>query len=247
VGTLVCHNAEVLSCIVLAQLARKGAACTYGSTSTILDLKYGTCAVGSPEYAKINAAIARLAQYYGLPSFVGGGCSDSKVPDHQSAYEFTLSATMTALAGADIIFGCGGIEQGLTMDCAKLIMDAEMVRMILNAATDMPFDDDALALDIINSVGQGGSFLTHEHTLRHMRDQSSTRLFDRRTLEAWASETANASLLEHAYAEAADIINSHQPPKLPTGAEITMEEIIKEFEIKAGIGKRIKTAVEALA
>ncbi len=91
-GTLVSHNAEVLSCVVLAQLARKGAACTYGSCSTIQDLKYGTSAVGSPEYAKINAAIAKLAKYYGLPSFVGGGCSDSKVPDHQSAYEFNWGA-----------------------------------------------------------------------------------------------------------------------------------------------------------
>ena len=246
-GTLVSHNAEVLSCIVLAQLARKGATCTYGSCSTILDLRYGTSAVGSPEYAKINSAIAKLSKYYKLPSFVGGGCSDSKVPDHQSAYEFTLNAAMTALSGANMIFGCGGLEQGLTMDYAKLIMDAEMVRMILNAATDIPFDGDSLALDIINSVGPGGSFLTHEHTLKHMRDQSFTRLFDRRTLEDWDSETANASLLEHAYTEAADIINSHQPPKLPSGAEMAMEEIIKEFEIKAGIGKRIKIAVDAPA
>jgi trimethylamine--corrinoid protein Co-methyltransferase len=246
-GTLVSHNAEVLSCIVLAQLARKGAACTYGSCSTILDLRYGTSAVGSPEYAKINSAIARLSKYYKLPSFVGGGCSDSKVPDQQSAYEFTLSAAMTALSGANMIFGCGGLEQGLTMDYAKLIMDAEMIRMILNAATDIPFDDDALALDIIHSVGPGGTFLTHDHTLCHMRDQSCTRLFDRRTLEDWGSETANASLLEHAYAEATDIINSHQSPKLPSVAEMAMEEIVREFESKAGIAKRIKTAVEAPA
>ena len=157
-GTLVSHNAEVLSSIVLAQLARKGIACTYGSCSTILDLKYGTAALGSPEYAKINAATAKLAKYYGLPSFVAGGCSDSKVPDHQSAYEFSLGAVITALAGADMIFGCGGLEQGLTMDYAKLIMDAEMVRMILNAATNIPFDEEELALDIIGNVGPGGYF-----------------------------------------------------------------------------------------
>ena len=237
-GTLVSHNAEVLSCVVLAQLARKGAACTYGSCSTILDLKYGTGAVGSPEYAKINAAAAKLAKYYGLPSFVGGGCSDSKVPDHQSAYEFTLGAAITALAGADMIFGCGGLEQGLTMDYAKLIMDTEMVRMILNAATNIPFDEEELALDIIGNVGPGGSFLVHDHTLRHMRDQSWPQLFDRKNLEDWHSEGAGTSLLERAYTKSVEIIDSHQPPELPVGADLAMEEIVREFESQAGVVQR---------
>jgi trimethylamine--corrinoid protein Co-methyltransferase len=246
-GTLVSHNAEVLSCIILAQLARKGTNCTYGSCSTILDLRYGTSAVGSPECAKLNSAISKLSKYYKLPSFVGAGCSDSKVPDQQSAYEFSLNASIAALAGANIIAGCGGLEQGLTMDYAKLIMDAEMIRMISNSTADIPFDDDALALDIIQSVGPGGTFLTHEHTLRHMRDQSYTRLFDRRTFEDWGLETVNTSLIEHAYVEAIDIINSHQSPKLPSGAEIAMKRIIREFESKAGFAKGVNTAVEESA
>ncbi len=81
-GTLVTHNAEVLSGIILAQLTKKGVSCTYGSTSTILDLRFGTSAIGSPEYGMINASIAKLAQYYRLPSYVGGGASDSKIPGY---------------------------------------------------------------------------------------------------------------------------------------------------------------------
>jgi trimethylamine--corrinoid protein Co-methyltransferase len=246
-GTLVCHNAEVLSCIVLAQLARRGSACTYGSTSTILDLKYGTCAVGSPEYAKINAAVAKLSKYYGLPCFVGGGCSDSKVPDHQSAYEFTLSATMTALTGADIIFGCGGIEQGLTMDYAKLIMDAEMVRMIMKAAGDISCDGDGLALDVIRNVGPGGSFLTHRHTLKHMHLQSRPHLFDRRTLEDWGSNNTDNYLLEQAYATAVDIIKTYTQSRLPAGVESSMAEIVQEFESEFGLRIEKQHSVSATA
>ena len=126
-GTLVSHNAEVLSTVVLAQLLKKGLPCTYGSTSTILDLRFGTSAIGSPEYGMINASLARIARYYRLPSWVGGGASDSKEPDVQSGYEFSLSATLSALSGANIIFGSGVIEQGMTMDYAKLVMDAEMI------------------------------------------------------------------------------------------------------------------------
>ena len=78
----------------------------------------------------INASLAKMAQYYRLPGWVGGGATDSKEPDIQSGYEFTLSATLSALSGGNIIFGSGVLEQGLTMDYAKLIMDAEMIRMI---------------------------------------------------------------------------------------------------------------------
>ncbi len=62
-GTLVTHNAEVLSGIVLAQLANPGAKVWYGSSTTTFDLKRGTAPVGSPELALTSAAVAKLGQY----------------------------------------------------------------------------------------------------------------------------------------------------------------------------------------
>ncbi len=72
-GTLVMHNAEVLAGIVLSQLTRKGSPVIYGSSTTIMDLKTTTAPVGAPELGMINAAVAKLAQYYLLPSWVAGG------------------------------------------------------------------------------------------------------------------------------------------------------------------------------
>lgn len=71
-GTLVTHNAEVLSSIVLAQLVNPGAPIWYGSSTTCFDLKKGTAPVGSPELALINAGVAHLGHYYNLPVFVAG-------------------------------------------------------------------------------------------------------------------------------------------------------------------------------
>jgi trimethylamine--corrinoid protein Co-methyltransferase len=71
-GTLVTHNAEVLSGIVLAQLTERGAPCIYGSSTTAIDLRLAAASVGSPELALISAAVATLAQRYNLPSFVAG-------------------------------------------------------------------------------------------------------------------------------------------------------------------------------
>ena len=234
-GTLVTHNTEVLSGIILAQLTKKGVPCTYGSTSTILDLRFGTSAIGSPEYGMINASIAKLAQYYRLPSYVGGGASDSKVPDIQSGYEFTLSATLSALAGGNIVFGSGVLEQGLTIDFAKLVMDAEMIRMIQVAIRGIEISDDKLAMDVIHEVGPGGAYITHEHSLRSMRSQSYSKLFDRRSRSDWMEVTDGASMRERAYEAAIDIIQNHQPLPLPEGAPETMDDIVKEFEKELNI------------
>jgi trimethylamine--corrinoid protein Co-methyltransferase len=71
-GTLVTHNAEVLSGIVLAQLTERGCPVMYGSSTTAMDLKLAAASVGSPEIAVISAAVAQMARRYMIPSFVAG-------------------------------------------------------------------------------------------------------------------------------------------------------------------------------
>ena len=72
-GSLVMHNVEILTLVVLSQLVKKGAPVIYGSSTTALDLRRATAAVGSPELALLNGAVAKLAKYYSLPSLVAGG------------------------------------------------------------------------------------------------------------------------------------------------------------------------------
>jgi len=72
-GAIVIHNAEVLSGLVLNQLTCKGAPGFYGSSTTCLDLRHGVATVGSPEMGMINAAVAQLAKFYQVPSWVAGG------------------------------------------------------------------------------------------------------------------------------------------------------------------------------
>jgi trimethylamine--corrinoid protein Co-methyltransferase len=71
-GTLVTHNAEVLSGITLNQLTKKGSPVVYGSSTTAMDLRFAAASVGSPELGLIGAAVAQLARFYLLPSWVAG-------------------------------------------------------------------------------------------------------------------------------------------------------------------------------
>lgn len=71
-GAMVIVNSEILGGIVLSQLTKKGAPVMYGCTCGVLDLRTGSSLVGSPEFALINGAAALQAQYYNLPSYIGG-------------------------------------------------------------------------------------------------------------------------------------------------------------------------------
>ena len=71
-GTLIVHNAEVLGGITLSQLSKKGAPVIYGSSTTMLDLTLANAPVGAPEMSLLSAAVAKLGQYYNLPTYVSG-------------------------------------------------------------------------------------------------------------------------------------------------------------------------------
>jgi trimethylamine--corrinoid protein Co-methyltransferase len=71
-GTMVTHNAEVLAGLTLSQLTRKGAKVIYGSSTTAMDLRLAAASVGTPECALISGAVAQLARFYLLPSWVAG-------------------------------------------------------------------------------------------------------------------------------------------------------------------------------
>ena len=73
-GTLVQHNAEVLSGIVLSQLVERGCQVIYGSSTTAMDLKLAAASVGSPELALFSAACAQIARRYLHPELRRRAC-----------------------------------------------------------------------------------------------------------------------------------------------------------------------------
>lgn len=236
-GTIANHNAEVLAAIMLAQLTQKGTRCTYCSISTIMDLKLMVGAVGAPELGMISAAATKMAQFYNLPSWIGAGLSDSKLPDAQAGYEFAINALLGALSGANIVYGAGALESALTIDYAKLVMDAEAMGYIRKIINGIEITSDTLALDIIHEVGPGGEFLTHEHTFAHLKDQSQVKVFNRQTRTAW--EAAGAmDTAENAYGKALQILETHKVAPLPQGAAEELTRIIDEYEIELGVKKK---------
>ena len=191
-------------------------------------MKSGTAPMASPENALIAASVTQMAGYYHLPVRAGAGVTDSKIPDAQAGYEFAMNALSLALTGANIIWGAGCLDSGLGFDYAKLLMDHECAQNISFMLKGVPVDNEQLALELIEEVGPGGSFLTHKHTFKRARSQARTDLFSRQPFAGWENAGAK-TMTERAYEKAAGLIEKHEPRPLPEGVQREVDAILDEF------------------
>ena len=94
--------------------------------------------------------------------------------------EKTRTGLIPALASANLIYGLGVLESGITFGFGQLVLDNEFARMIKHTLTGIPVSDESLAVDVIKEEGPFRDFLSHDSTFKHMRSQSRPRLVDRR-------------------------------------------------------------------
>ena len=154
--------------------------------------------------------------------------------DAQSGHEKTITSLLPALAGANLIYGLGMLESGVTIDYAQLVMDAEFARMVKYCVPGIRVDDETLSVDVIGDVGPFGDFLSHDDTFKGMRGQSQTKLIDRRVREDWTA-SGSTTIYERALAEARRILETHQPEPLPEGVPEELRAIIDDAERELGL------------
>jgi len=149
--------------------------------------------------------------------------------DAQSGHEKTLTGLLPALAGANLIYGLGMLESGMTFDFGQLVMDHEFARFIKQAVGGIPVNDDTLMVEEIKKVGPFGDFLSLDSTMKYMRGQSQPKLIDRRVRDEWQAR-GSTTIYERALAEARRILAEHQPLPLPEGAADELHRIVTESE-----------------
>ncbi len=150
-------------------------------------------------------------------------------------HEKTLTGLMAALAGANLIYGPGMLESGITFDFGQLVLDCEMVRMIKHTVQGFEVNTENLATEVIQTVGPAGHFLSQMHTLKHMRSQSRAELIDRDKMEKWRAAGAT-DIYTRAAGKAQQILTEHQPQPLPEKATAEIRAIITDTEGELGIG-----------
>jgi trimethylamine--corrinoid protein Co-methyltransferase len=238
-GGLLVANAELLSGLVIAQLAREGAPFVYGGGVAIMDMRSMNVSYASPEFWTNMAALCDLARHYRLPLFSFGGCSDSKMFDEQAGLEGALWILTTALAGGNLSHDVGYIEYGLTASMEMTVLNDEIIGLVRRILGGIDVSEETMAVDLIDQVGPGGHFLNEEHTLRHFRENWYPSLFDRSSHATWL-EKGGLPYGELANRRVRSILESHRPEPLSEDIRAAVSAIVARADA------RCKTAKNAL-
>ncbi len=213
-GALVLQNAEALAGLALAQIARPEAPVCYGSFTSNVDMRTGSPAFGTPEYAKAALASGQLARRYGLP-LRSSSVTASNAPDAQAAYESQMALWGAIMGGCNVLLhGAGWLESGLTASAEKFIIDVEMLQMFAEFLKPVPADAAALAVDAIAEVGPGGHFFGTAHTMERFETAFySPLLSDWRNFETWRDD-GSVDATRRANRIYKETLAAYEPPDL---------------------------------
>lgn len=218
-GTILLHNIEFLSGLVLFQAVNPGTPIIYGTGASQLDMQTGRYG-GSPDGHTLRLGLCEMARFYNLPSNLWGLSTASKSIDALYGYEATTACLLAVLAGADEIYSMGLLGSAQILSLEKMVLDNHLARQIAVMNAPPILDDEHLQTELIERVGIGGHYLR----------QRETRAYTRREyIPVWPP--AGKSVLELAREEALEIANHHQPPPLPEGAEDKIENLLREADI----------------
>lgn len=152
------------------------------------------------------------------------------MPDAQAGHEKTITSLLPALAGANLIYGMGMLELGVTFSFGQLMIDNEIAGMVKRVVQGIRVADDTLAVELIKEVGAGKDFLAKKHTRQYMGpEQSKVKLFDRRMRGAWQGR-GGKDLAEAASEKAQDILKNYKPAPLPAKVVSTLRSIVEDAE-----------------
>jgi trimethylamine--corrinoid protein Co-methyltransferase len=225
-GATVVALAELLSAVVLFQLAAPGCPLIALPEAASADLRSGLYVSTSPEAAAATLAGVEMAkQVYGLPTLGLGPGSDAKAPDFQDGIE--AGGLLHALLGADSLVGLGCLDGVQITSLATIVLHHDAAGMVKAEArrVSLSLDADSCLIDDIRAVGPGGHFLGRRSTRRHARDVWQPSIMRRGTFEASQGRT----LVQDALERARELLATHEVLPMADDVERHIDSVIAGF------------------
>jgi len=233
-GALTLSHAEALFGITLSQIVRPGAPVMYGSFTSNVDMKSGSPAFGTPEYAKAAFGAGQLARYIRAP-WRCSSATASNAPDAQAVYESQMSLWGALLGGCHfMLHAAGWLEGGLTASLEKFILDVEMLQMFAELFQPVLASAEEIGVEAVAEVGPGGHFFAAAHTMQRYRDAFYSPLVsDWRNYGTWAADGAKTAT-ERANARWRETLASFQPPALDAGVREALTAFVERRRREGG-------------
>ena len=168
-GAIVLGDAEVLSAMVLMQLAHPGAPVMHSIITSLMNPRTGGYIGDVP--LPVSLIAVQLAHAWNVPT-LGGGSFSSDAPEigWQSGYEAGFGSVQIPLAGGELCGYMGMMSSSMVLYPEQIILDSAIAMDVLDTYKEFEFKDLEVNLDVIKSVGPGGHFLREKHTREHIRD-----------------------------------------------------------------------------
>jgi trimethylamine--corrinoid protein Co-methyltransferase len=223
-GTAVVNNTEIVAAVTAVQLVHPGARIIHAGGPTALDMRSGSYFAAVPESILLRGIQGQMAAFYGLPAGLGYGGTKAKEPGAQAAWENALTMLIEFFAGADFIFGSGLLDSSQILSLEQLVVDDEVFGVVTRLLRGVAVDDDALAVDLIKTMGFDGNYLFDTHTRKHVRELWQARLGETGTYEAWRK--AGARTTQQKARARVDEILAVEPAEFPADLGREFEAII---------------------
>jgi len=175
-GTVVAADAEIVSAMVLLQMAYPGAPMYHSFMPGVMHRRTGGFLGTAMEGTLLYPIGVEMAHHWGVPSLAGVFGSDGKVPGWQTAGETTASLTLCAQAGAETGSGLGLVESCTLLYPEEIVLDSDIYHRVRTELAGLDTSREELALDIIKQVGPRGLFLKHRHTRENLKRRKYSEL-----------------------------------------------------------------------
>ena len=226
-GLIVLTMAEVLFGVVLTQLIRPGAPIVLKPDTDVFDMRTTQVTYGSPEQNLGKLAVIQMAHRYRIPIYGLGGGVEAKFPDAEAASEAAMEMLLNGLGGMTLSQSLGTLAFGMYGSQEMVVICDEIVNSIRRVLDGITINDDTLALDVIREVGYGGSFLQHDHTVRHFRREMYVPKLVRR--QSVDERLAGGAKQAHqvAHEKVVEILGKAGPVDLPASADRALEQALQ--------------------
>ena len=207
-GTMVVGDAEMVSAMVLIQMAHQGAPIYHSFMPGVMHPRTGDFDGPALDVDLMCVAGVEMAHMWGVPTLAAVGPS----PDFSgwdSAIGIASNLLLCAMTGAETGSGFGLRETCTLLTPEALVLDTQIVDVVRKEAAGLDINQETIALDVIKAVGPKGHFLSQPHTRENIRKFD----FAERGLGIESSENGQGSL-KYALEKTEWILENHHPQPL---------------------------------
>ncbi len=226
-GALVLGDAEVISAMVLVQLAYPGAPVFHSIEISLMHPRTGAYIGGVSHPLEMMAV--QLAHAWNVPS-LGGGSVSSDAADigWESGMGGGLGAAFIPLCGGEICGYMGLMGGSMILYPEKVILDHEICQRAYEQLRGIEFDEADMALEIIADVGPRSHFLMQKHTRQHIRDFRLSPLLGQKGPDGAPRDPREVALEEFKW-----LNETHHPQPLPKEVLVELDRILAAAEREA--------------